>query len=190
MAKDHWFDNLHRALLAEAPRRGFLSSAGALVSGLGLGGPTATAGKDKKRRHANGKSSPERRPTRRTIIKLPRHRQPNHHSLLRQTIFQTSVTRPGLTRRTGTIADSSANSVPLGAAVSSASNSIALMRTSTPHAAPPPRSAAALSVVVSTLATPGSIAQTVIAAQTDRSGAQALEGASTPNGTVTTVAGA
>jgi hypothetical protein len=56
MAKVQWFDNLHRSLTAEAPRRRFLSSAGALVAGLGLGGPKATAGKDKKRRQANGKN--------------------------------------------------------------------------------------------------------------------------------------
>jgi hypothetical protein len=55
MAKEHWFDNIHRTLLAEAPRRGFLSSAGALVAGLGLRGLQTVAGKDKNRRQANGK---------------------------------------------------------------------------------------------------------------------------------------
>src|SRR5215203_3158975 len=61
MAEEHWFDRFHRTLIAQAPRRGLLSSAAALVAGLGLGGPQATAGKGKVQRQANGKNQPRKK---------------------------------------------------------------------------------------------------------------------------------
>jgi hypothetical protein len=51
VAIEHWFDSLNRTLLTdEAPRRGLLRSASALMAGLALGAGRAAVAKKKKKR--------------------------------------------------------------------------------------------------------------------------------------------
>jgi hypothetical protein len=63
VATDHWFDELHRTLTEEAPRRGLFRSTGALLGGLALGTASQVGSakknrkgkKDKKKGRGNDK---------------------------------------------------------------------------------------------------------------------------------------
>jgi hypothetical protein len=50
LAIEHWFDSLNRTLTDEAPRRGLLRSASALLAGLALGAGRAAVARKKKKR--------------------------------------------------------------------------------------------------------------------------------------------
>jgi hypothetical protein len=55
VATDHWFDELHRTLTEEAPRRGLFRSTSALLGGLALGTSSQVGSAKKNRKGKKGK---------------------------------------------------------------------------------------------------------------------------------------